>query len=163
ALGSPDDAASDLLRAAELAMRRAKWGGDPAVAIADEELLGRRLRPDLPITAQLRRALERDELVIHYQPFVSISSGEIVGAEALAEANVDPGRLLIELTEGAVMDFASDAPTALADIAGLGVRIALDDFGAGHSSLAHLRDFPLHVVKVDKSFVAGVVTRRSDQ
>jgi diguanylate cyclase (GGDEF)-like protein len=242
ALGSPDDAASDLLRAAELAMRRAKWGGDPAVAIADEELLGRRLRPDRPITAQLRRALERDELVIHYQPFVAISTGEIVGAEslvrwqhptrgllmpgaflpavelhpwlnvqmsryisgavlaqlarwdsdmpgrmplgvsinlaptrlkdpslraavaaALDEAHVDPGRLLIELTEGAVMDFESDAPQALAAIAGLGVRIALDDFGAGHSSLAHLRDFPLHVVKVDKSFVAGVVRRPSDR
>jgi diguanylate cyclase (GGDEF)-like protein len=242
ALGSPEDAASDLLRAAELAMRQAKWGGDPAVAIADEELLGRRLRPDRPITAQLRRALERDELVIHYQPFVAIATGEIVGAEALVrwqhptrgllapsaflpaaelhpwlnvqmsryisgavlaeladwdrdmpgrlplgvsinlaptrlkdpslraavaaaldEARVDPGRLIIELTEGAIMDFESDAPKALADLAGLGVRIALDDFGAGHSSLAHLRDFPLHVVKVDKSFVAGVVTRPSDQ
>ncbi len=242
ALGSPEDAASDLLRAAELAMRRAKWGGDPAVAIADEELLGRRLRPDRPITAQLRRALEHDELVIHYQPFVAIATGEIVGAEALVrwqhptrgllppsaflpagelhpwlnvqisrfisstvlaqiarwdrdmpgrmplgvsinlapsrlkdpslraavaaaldEAHVDPDRLIIELTEGAIMDFESDAPTALAGLAGLGVRIALDDFGAGHSSLAHLRDFPLHVVKVDKSFVAGVVTRPSDQ
>jgi EAL domain-containing protein (putative c-di-GMP-specific phosphodiesterase class I) len=81
----------------------------------------------------------------------------------LDRAGADPRRLIVELTEGAVMSLDIDAPLILSEFEELGVRTALDDFGTGHSSLAHLRDFPLHEVKIDRSFVAQVATSRTDQ
>jgi EAL domain-containing protein (putative c-di-GMP-specific phosphodiesterase class I) len=61
------------------------------------------------------------------------------------------------------MDLDIDVPAVLAGIADLGVRVALDDFGTGHSSLAHLRDFPLHEIKIDLSFVARIGESASDR
>jgi diguanylate cyclase (GGDEF)-like protein len=63
------------------------------------------------------------------------------------------GRVNVEVTEGALMDLEHRVPAMLASFREAGYRLALDDFGTGHSSLAHLRDFPLDTVKLDMSFV----------
>jgi diguanylate cyclase len=65
-------------------------------------------------------------------------------------------RITLEVTEGALMDIEYGVPEVLAGLRGAGYQIALDDFGTGHSSLAHLRDFPLDIVKLDKSFVQAM-------
>jgi diguanylate cyclase (GGDEF)-like protein len=62
-------------------------------------------------------------------------------------------RINVEVTEGALMDIEHGVPAALESFRAAGYSLALDDFGTGHSSLAHLRDFPLDTVKLDMSFV----------
>jgi len=83
---------------------------------------------------------------------------EFVGevAEALARHGVTPEHLVLELTETAVMQSPERMHKMLVQLAALGVRIAIDDFGTGYSSLAYLKSFPIHQLKIDKSFVAGV-------
>lgn len=70
----------------------------------------------------------------------------------LAETGLQPERLTLEITETALMRNADTAQVILQQLSDAGVRIALDDFGTGHSSLTYLRDFPIHKVKIDKSF-----------
>ncbi len=65
---------------------------------------------------------------------------------------VSPARIQIEITESAVAG-DTDMETALARVSQLGVRLAMDDFGTGHSSLSHLHRYPFDVVKIDRSFV----------
>jgi diguanylate cyclase (GGDEF)-like protein len=62
----------------------------------------------------------------------------------------------VEVTEGALMDVEHGVPAVLAAFRAAGYSLALDDFGTGHSSLAHLRDFPLDTVKLDMSFVQSM-------
>jgi EAL domain-containing protein (putative c-di-GMP-specific phosphodiesterase class I) len=73
---------------------------------------------------------------------------------ALDDHDLPPEALVVEITESAIMD--SGAALVLAALKELGVRLAMDDFGTGYSSLAHLRRFPLDVIKVDRSFVAAL-------
>ena len=82
---------------------------------------------------------------------------------ALTESGLPPGRLHLEITETALMTASPSLAAELAELAGRGVRIALDDFGTGYSSLSLLRQFPVHVVKIDQSFVAPLQTDRSAQ
>jgi diguanylate cyclase (GGDEF)-like protein len=63
------------------------------------------------------------------------------------------GRVNVEVTEGALMEIENEVPEVLAAFRAAGYCLALDDFGIGHSSLAHLRDLPLDTVKLDKSFI----------
>ncbi|WP_199517177.1 putative bifunctional diguanylate cyclase/phosphodiesterase [Nucisporomicrobium flavum] len=79
-------------------------------------------------------------------------------AAAVRSAGVDPGVLVAEVTETAVLGTGA-ALEAVRDLSTLGIRVALDDFGTGQSSLSLLVDCPVHVLKVDKSFVDGVTTR----
>jgi Amt family ammonium transporter len=83
-----------------------------------------------------------------------------VVAEALAESGLVPERLCLELTESAVLE--AGAAETLHRLKALGVRLALDDFGTGWSSLAHLRAFPIDVLKLDRSFVSGLGTEPQD-
>jgi diguanylate cyclase (GGDEF)-like protein/PAS domain S-box-containing protein len=75
-------------------------------------------------------------------------------AAALDEHRLEPGSLVVEITESAIME--AGAAAILRALKELGVRLAMDDFGTGYSSLSHLRRFPLDVIKVDRSFIAGL-------
>jgi len=211
-------------------MYRAKTGGRDRHATFEPEM-HEALVERLELEADLRRAIERDEFVVHYQPIVDLATGDILGAEALirwehparglvppgafiplaeetqlivpigrrvlraaceqavrwvarhgdltmsvnlsgtqlAQANLvhdveealrdsglAPEYLTLEITETVLM--GDDEPTMrrLRELKELGVRLAVDDFGTGYSSLHYLRDFPLDILKVDKSFVDGI-------
>ncbi len=81
---------------------------------------------------------------------------------ALASAGLAPELLKLEITESVVMQDAASACATLAELAALGVRIAIDDFGTGYSSLAYLKQFPIETLKIDRSFVTGIVTDAQD-
>jgi len=75
---------------------------------------------------------------------------------ALAESKVAPEFLELELTESCLMSDPAQAGALLREIRDVGVRIAIDDFGTGYSSLTYLNEFPLNVLKIDKTFVQSV-------
>src|SRR5260370_8067478 len=77
-------------------------------------------------------------------------------AQAVAANKVDPSRLTLEITEGVAM--AAAAAKALHTLNEMGVRLSLDDFGTGYSSLLYLMRLPVHEIKIDRSFVAGLGT-----
>lgn len=74
---------------------------------------------------------------------------------ALAASGLSPHRLVLEITESVLMSDDFRTVDILRQLRSLGVRIALDDFGVGHSSLAYLQKFPFNKIKIDKSFVQG--------
>ena len=80
----------------------------------------------------------------------------VVVAAALAENGVPPGCLTLELTEHLLLEADDVQIAALGEIRSAGVLLALDDFGTAYSSLNHLRQFPVDVVKIDRSFIAGI-------
>jgi EAL domain-containing protein (putative c-di-GMP-specific phosphodiesterase class I) len=186
-----------------------------------------RLRERAALQADLKSAIERNELRLHYQPQVKIT-GEMKGFEALARwhcpkrglvppsefiplaeesslilllgewvlreacreaaswerplniaVNVSPvqfrhgdlprlvhsilletglpaNRLELEITEGVLIDDFSRAVSILRRLKSLGVRIALDDFGKGYSSLSYLRAFPFDKIKIDRLFITDL-------
>ena len=83
-------------------------------------------------------ALEADGLVRHVE-------------RRLAAHSLPPEALVVEATDGVM----ADGRQAMATLRRLGVRVAIDDFGAGYSSLARLRDLPLDVLKIDRAFLAA--------
>jgi diguanylate cyclase (GGDEF)-like protein len=74
--------------------------------------------------------------------------------EALAQSELDPSALTIEITETTLMSNAEETAQRLVAIKELGVRIAIDDFGTGYSSLAYLQRFPVDALKIDRSFIS---------
>jgi diguanylate cyclase (GGDEF)-like protein/PAS domain S-box-containing protein len=78
-------------------------------------------------------------------------------AEVLRRTGLDPGRLVIEVTESVLMTDIPRAAEALEALKAVGVGIAVDDFGTGYSSLAYLTRFPLDILKVDRSFIDQIV------
>jgi EAL domain-containing protein (putative c-di-GMP-specific phosphodiesterase class I) len=188
----------------------------------------------LPLLGELRRGIDRSELFLHYQPKVSLSSGKVIGVEALvrwqhpergvvrpdefipyaehtgligsltryvldislaqvkvwadaghcipvavnlsarnllddslvshitqllAHHNLSAQMLELEVTESAIMLDPPRAHSMLSQLHALGIRIAIDDFGAGYTSLAQLKNLPIDELKIDKSFV---LTMQSD-
>jgi EAL domain-containing protein (putative c-di-GMP-specific phosphodiesterase class I) len=77
-------------------------------------------------------------------------------AAVLEDSGIDPGRVVFEITETAVMTDPDGAEERLRALKSLGVRIAIDDFGTGYSSLAYLRRFPIDVLKLDRTFISGL-------
>lgn len=75
----------------------------------------------------------------------------------LEQAGVQPERIEIEVTEHAFLDRAAEyVSRAITKLSAAGVRISLDDFGTGYSSLSHIKDFPVDILKIDRSFVAEI-------
>jgi EAL domain-containing protein (putative c-di-GMP-specific phosphodiesterase class I) len=75
----------------------------------------------------------------------------------LEETGLPPHCLVLELTESLMVDHRPDTLRRLEALKALGTRLAIDDFGTGYSSLAYLRQFPVDIIKIDKSFVDDVV------
>ncbi|MDJ0848641.1 MAG: EAL domain-containing protein [Myxococcota bacterium] len=220
-----------LLASAGMALSQAKRGGGNALGFYDDSL-NARSRQRLVLENQLRKALDRGTLELHYQPKLDVETGRIVGAEALArwqdselgyvtpdrfipiaeetglieplgewalhaalrqckawqeestsplsvavnvsgkqfrsgdfvsrvrraldEHGVDPTRVVLELTEGTIMEDPEEAAEMLRAIKELGIQISIDDFGTGYSSLSALKRFAPDELKIDRSFVLGL-------
>jgi EAL domain-containing protein (putative c-di-GMP-specific phosphodiesterase class I) len=76
---------------------------------------------------------------------------------ALDRAGLDPSALVLEVTESIAMEDSEVAQARLHELKAVGVRLAIDDFGTGYSSLAYLRRLPVDILKMDRSFVEGIV------
>lgn len=83
-------------------------------------------------------------------------------SEKLAEAGVPADLLTIELTEGTVMAYPDLALDILHTLRGMGVRLSVDDYGTGHSSMSYLKNLPVDELKIDRTFIASMITDRTD-
>ncbi|MFZ5558529.1 MAG: EAL domain-containing protein, partial [Pseudomonadota bacterium] len=231
----PDDGEdlNTLMRNADTAMYHAKEQGRGNYQFFSAEMNVRAVRR-LNMETALRRALERGELELHFQPQVMVATGALAGAEvllrwrnpdhgsvspsefisvaeetgiiheigtwvleqacrqiaawqaeglgvpkiavnlsraqlragfdellrrALQRSRVSPSSLELEITESLIMQDENAAVAVLERIGALGVRIAIDDFGAGYSSLGVLRRLPIDTLKIDQSFVHDLETK----
>jgi diguanylate cyclase (GGDEF)-like protein/PAS domain S-box-containing protein len=110
--------------------------------------------------ATLRRLIDQTGMT-WLQASVNVSPRQLQQADfvsqvqcALDDHRLGPESLVVEITESAIMEAGTAA--ILRGLKDIGVCLAMDDFGTGYSSLSHLRRFPLDVIKVDRSFVAGL-------
>ena len=89
---------------------------------------------------------------------------DVVGqvSSILEQVGLDPSYLGLEITEGVVMDDAESTMGTLERLKPLGVRLAVDDFGKGYSSLGYVKRFPVDALKVDRSFVGGICDHPED-
>jgi EAL domain-containing protein (putative c-di-GMP-specific phosphodiesterase class I) len=229
--------AEELLRRADLAMYRVKDRGKNDTAFFDPAMEDRAV-VRLEAVSALRKAVERDELVAHYQPIVDLETGRLSGAEALlrwdrpgiglvpplefipfaeetgliqplgawilkeactqarewraggapdvivsvnvsarqlldpdfermvgatlADTGLEPDALVLEVTESSVMQNAEVTIPKLDRIVGTGVRLVLDDFGEGYSSLSHIRRLPIQGLKIARPFVKELADPAGD-
>jgi predicted signal transduction protein with EAL and GGDEF domain len=235
---TPKLTAGDLMRCADIAMYSAKAKGKNRVERFTESGHGEIAQLRL-LEEHLAHAVERGEIVLHYQPHIDLRTGRCAGAEALARwqhpnlgllppgtfiplaertghivalgnhvlasacrqmadwsrrpgagglrlaVNVAPRQLddprfadtvvavledsglpapqlTLEITESELID-ERNARVQLQRVAEAGVRIAIDDFGTGYASLASLRSFPVHQLKIDRSFLAQGDELRADE
>ena len=112
----------------------------------------RRALADMKAWPGLRVAVNVSGLQLRHAGFV----GDL--ERLLKAADVDAGRLELELTESVLIDDADAAEQAMVNLRAMGVRLALDDFGTGYSSLIYLRRFAFDKIKIDKSFLDSVET-----
>lgn len=82
---------------------------------------------------------------------------------ALRECPIEPGSLVLEITESVMMRDTQASLAILRELKGLGVRLAIDDFGTGYSSLGYLRQFPFDILKIDRSYLATGGEHSNDQ
>lgn len=229
----PDDGTtvSDLLRNADTAMHIAKQQGQSTYHFFTAEMNQRAL-DRLNIETHLRHAIEREELVLHYQPLINLANRAVVGMEALLRwrndklnhpvpehfipiaeetglilpigqwvlheacrqavawqregqlplrvavnissrqfvgghivhtvenalqaSGLDPALLELEITEGLLLNDAPQTQRTFERLKKLGVRLSLDDFGTGFSSLNYLRRYNFDVLKIDRSFISDL-------
>jgi EAL domain-containing protein (putative c-di-GMP-specific phosphodiesterase class I) len=107
---------------------------------------------DRPLTASINvsaRQLAQRDLVPTIQ-------------QTLADTGIEPGRLSLEITESVLMEDVVSAVAVLEELRSLGIELWVDDFGTGYSSLAYLQRLPIHGLKIDRSFVAGVAKGAED-
>lgn len=116
--------------------------------------------------AALRRWLDEVPGAARTRISVNLSPVQLRGdiietlREVLVDTRVDPRHLLLELTEDVLLDDVRAAVQVLDGLRGLGVSLAIDDFGVGYSSLAYLKRLPVDVVKLDRSLLGEVETDR---
>jgi len=232
ALMSAGQDAEELFRNAQFAVKQAKAAGKPEVYEPKQATEARRR---FSIETELRRALEKDQLQLFYQPLINLKSGQVAGFEALARwTHEDRGeisptefipvaeesglilqlgrwamdaaahtlaqwdqasgeklplyvavnlsaiqvarddiagmvegtlrtsgltgeRLTLELTESSIVQNPARATRVFDALKALDTTVAMDDFGTGYSSLAYLQRLPIDVLKIDKSFVSGMM------
>jgi diguanylate cyclase (GGDEF)-like protein/PAS domain S-box-containing protein len=107
-------------------------------------------RPPLTITINLSgRQLLHETIVADVQ-------------HALAMSRLDPACLILEITETVLMQDTDDVLPRLRALKALGIRLAIDDFGTGYSSLSYLQQFPVDVLKIDQSFIDGLLRGTND-
>lgn len=82
--------------------------------------------------------------------------------ETIAKAQISPGILIIELTEGILIENIEDTIQKMNDLKEVGIRVAIDDFGTGYSSLAYLKQLPLDQLKISNDFVRDITTDPND-
>ncbi len=87
-----------------------------------------------------------------------LQSGDLLTdvATALAQSGLEPSLLVLEMTESVLMAHGELSRKRLNDLKALGVRLAIDDFGTGYSSLAYLQEFPVDVLKIDRTFTSNL-------
>jgi EAL domain-containing protein (putative c-di-GMP-specific phosphodiesterase class I) len=117
-------------------------------------------------TARWNETIFRNEplmVAVNLSPRQLATAGlvELV-TEVLADSALAPAQLCLEITETVLMDDATSSEITLAALKRLGLRIAIDDFGTGYSSLRYLRRLPIDVLKIDRSFVAGLGVNAAD-
>jgi EAL domain-containing protein (putative c-di-GMP-specific phosphodiesterase class I) len=83
-------------------------------------------------------------------------------AETLEKTGLPASNLELEVTETSIISDIAVATEKLQALAGMGISIAIDDFGTGYSSLYYLKHLPLHVIKVDRSFIRDLATDPND-
>jgi diguanylate cyclase (GGDEF)-like protein len=81
----------------------------------------------------------------------------------LASSGVDPDSLTLEITESSLLIDAPRTRATIDDLHAVGLRLAIDDYGTGYSSLSYLRRLPVHELKIDQSFVTGMLTDPQDE
>jgi len=128
--------------------------------------LGRRVVHEVcrHLAAWRERGLALERLAIHFN--VSPMEAAHVGTyasitDAVETWKIPPQTLVIEMTETASIDSIDTAGRFLANLHDLGVRVCLDDFGTGFSSLRHLNDFQVDAIKIDRSFVVSAANDES--
>src|SRR5262249_23715717 len=100
--------------------------------------------PDLQVAVNLSPVQVRD------RKFIALV------AALLAEAKMEPSRVVLEITESVLIDDPDTAKMRLEELRALGVKLALDDFGAGYSSLSYLQRLPFDKLKIDRGFVTAL-------
>jgi EAL domain-containing protein (putative c-di-GMP-specific phosphodiesterase class I) len=95
---------------------------------------------------------------------LQLAEGGLLDAldDALKASQLDPKLLCLEITETALLHQTAVATGNVAGIRERGVRIAIDDFGTGYASLSYLRDYPIDILKIDRSFVTNIATNVRD-
>jgi predicted signal transduction protein with EAL and GGDEF domain len=116
------------------------------------------LRQACSAAARWNREGHRVSVAVNLSP-VQVRASDLPRrvADALARAGLAPEQLELEITEGALMENTQHTLATLQALRALGVRIALDDFGAGYSSLAYLTRMPIQHIKIDRSFVSSLL------
>src|ERR687896_675046 len=126
----------------------------PILVLAAEELQG--------VEALVRwqhpeRGLLRPSLSVNLSPRQLYEPDLVAQVRAvLDETGFDPAALILEITEGALLQGVEETKRKLADLKELGVRLAIDDFGNGSTTLAYLGEFPVDILKIDRSFIRGM-------
>jgi diguanylate cyclase (GGDEF)-like protein len=129
----------------------------------------------IPVAEEMGLIVEIGDLVLHHACIecrkwpadvrvavnlspIQFRRGNVVEAvrDALANSGLAANRLEIEITESVLVQDTEATRACLAQLREMGVRISLDDFGTGYSSLSYLHSFPLHKVKIDRSFLKGI-------
>jgi EAL domain-containing protein (putative c-di-GMP-specific phosphodiesterase class I) len=128
-----------------------------------------------PFTLQvLRAAIEQlKSWLVHGHSVsvsVNISSNNLLDPDfvgqvsaLLLEFGISPTQLELEVTESALMRDSDTALKRLFQLRDIGVKLSIDDFGTGYSSLAYLKTLPVHILKIDQSFIASLMTEEADR